>query len=193
MTSLAGRSGTRFRWTPAWLPLAILCCAGPASAGVHERSGFTLELGVGPAAFQVLQSGEGTRNLFCPAVTIGIGGFFSESMALMLHLQVAPKTSGFEVEALALNQLKFQVWFDDHVFLGAAAGLAIYSRADAFDEAFFGDEGVEKSGFGLSLRSGYSFANWEDHSLRITLEVVWAAFAGLHVLAETLALEWQFF
>ena len=171
----------------------IALWAASAAADVHERSGFTLELGVGPAAFQVLPEGGDLRAKFCPAVTIGVGGFFSESMALMLHLQVAPRTSGFEVEALALNQLKFQVWFDDHFFLGAAAGLAIYTRADAFDEAFFGDEGVEKSGFGLTLRSGYSFANWEDHSLRITLEVVWAAFSELHVLSQTLALEWQFF
>jgi hypothetical protein len=171
----------------------LIALTGTASAQVHQRNGFTLELGMGPSAFQVFRTGEDPRGEYCPAFSFGLGGFLNDSMALMFHMHIAARTDGFSIEALSVTQLKFQYWLNDWFFLGGGAGWALYSIGDAFQEALFGEDGEEKSGFGLSFRTGFSFANWENHSLRIALEVVWSVFEDLNVVAETLTFEWQWF
>ncbi|MBW1810425.1 MAG: hypothetical protein JRJ87_19670 [Deltaproteobacteria bacterium] len=171
----------------------VTAWTGLAQAQVHQRNGFTLELGIGPSAFQVFPSGHDKRYEFCPGVTISLGGFLNESMALMFHMHIAARTDGFSMEALSVAQLHFQYWFNDWVFLSSGAGMAIYSIGDAFQEAFLGTKGEEKTGFGLSLRTGFSFGNWENHSLRVALELVWCVFENMNALAETITFEWQWF
>jgi len=171
----------------------LVAWGGSAHAQTHQRNGFTLELGIGPSAFQVFSSGHDRRGEFCPAFTLSLGGFLNESMALMFHMHIAARMEGFSVEALSVAQAQFQYWFNDWVFLSSGAGMAIYTICDAFTEALFGTDGEEKTGFGLSLRTGFSFGNWENHSLRVTLELVWCVFKNLNAVSETIALEWQWF
>ncbi len=163
-----------------------------ARAQVPRRSGFTLELGMGPSAYQVFSPDVDTRGEFTAGVNIGVGGFVSDRLALMGRIQVVSRPAeNLGSEGLAIGHLQIQFWLSDRIFVSAGTGMAVYFLSAPLGEALMGKENQDHTGFGFSLRTGYSFARWERHLLRVTLELASCAFDDLNVLAESVALEWQ--
>jgi hypothetical protein len=78
--------------------------------------------------------------------------------------------------------------------VSAGAGAAIFAPNPLSTN--MSDEQVEaftRTGFGMSLRAGYSFGVWEHHSLRTSAEVLPAFFDESFVLGSTIIIEYQYY
>jgi hypothetical protein len=160
-----------------------------------QRSGFTVELSIGLAFTQTEErvrcaSGPG---LTCPdpgytvfvglaPLAVGIGGFITESFALLFR---ASGTSFFDSDRLIVlghYGLAAQFWAADWLMLSIGPALAL-----------FGDlEGNADFGFGIDARVGFSFLSLAHHSFRVALEL-FPSFFEEFVMGESIVFEWQFY
>jgi hypothetical protein len=131
---------------------------GPADVTAQsplERGGFTLMLDLG------LQHDEafGTTESGLAGINLGIGGFLSDRLALLL------RASGTNVDYGPVRQVSgmagpaLQYWANDRLGLTGGVGLGLWSIED-----------VNESGLGLIM--GVQFAVWQSgrHSLFLGLD-----------------------
>jgi hypothetical protein len=173
--------------------VSILATTGLAHAA-PVRDGFTLELGIGAAYSHASFDGASSLNEFGNStLTLSLGTFVTNRLAIMAHMAgaAAYPTIMDGDRVLLTNQfvgLVGQYWLTDRFYVSGGAGAALWGVAWADD---FKD--VTDFGFALSGRAGYSFANWENHSLRVAIEVIPEFFDSRTVVATALNFEWQYF
>ena len=141
-----------------------------------ERGGFTLllSLGLGLQDDQGLE--ENTVGL--SGLNLGIGGFLSEQLALMLR--VSGTTANYTIElgidpepeisqVSGVLALSVQYWVNDKVYLEGGPGLAVFSADVDFGDVF-GSEEVNDQAFGLVLGAGFTLSNKRKNNLHLGLE-----------------------
>ena len=171
--------------------------ANTSLAETPQRDGFTLELGMGIGFTHMIpDTGESRSEVGLAPLSISLGGFLNNQMALMFR---AAGTSYFKDNSagkssqivLTFSGLSCQYWFSDQFFASAGLGLAIYDYNVLLKSD--DDPDIREVGLGLSLRTGYSFANWENHSLRLSFELFPSLFGNGTIVAEAINFEWQWF
>jgi hypothetical protein len=173
--------------------LVSLITAG-ARADVADRSGFTLELGIGLAQTHIEpDGGESRGELGLAPLSISLGGFVSDRFAVMGR---AAGTSYFKDagdETLQFTSgfygLVGEYWFNDRVFTSAGVGLATFGLNPLTSAKDYDPE----TGLGFALRGGYSFFTSEDHSLRASLELFPSFFDDATTVGTAATFEWQLF
>jgi hypothetical protein len=179
----------------ALLLALLLLPTGARPAEAPVRDGFTLELGIGLGLMHVFpDEDETTSDAGMTPMSISLGGFLNNSMAIMFRSAGVANLEEVSAERilsfLLFYGVHFQYWITDQFFVSAGPGLAILGSAHADD---FFDTLDRERGFGLSLRGGFSFANWQNHSLRVTLELFPSFFKHATAMGEALTFEWQWF
>ncbi len=152
-----------------------------------DRSGLTLELGLGAAIsnFPFVQGSE--THVGLAPLSLSLGGFVNPHLAVMVR---ASGTSFFKDGTdynAAFYGVAAQYWINDDVFVGGGAGLAV-------NFAVFGDHIVpsESKGLGLTARAGYAFYSVRDHAFATTLELFPSISSGGVVqLGAAANLQWQ--
>ncbi len=178
------------------LLLALLLCPnGARPAEVPVRNGFTLELGLGLGLMHVFpEDGDATNDVGMTPMSFSLGGFLNNSMAIMFRSAGVANLEEVAGESmltfLIFSGVHFQYWITDQFFVSGGPGMASWGSAQSDD---FLDTFDRERGFGLSLRGGFSFANWENHSLRVTLELFPSFFEHATVMGEAVNFEWQWF
>jgi hypothetical protein len=175
--------------------LLLLLPAAAGAMGVPERNGFTLELGIGLGFMHVFpEEGDSTNDVGLAPLSFSLGAFINNQMAIMFR---ASGVSNLEevagkdiVTFLLFAGVHFQYWITDEFFVSGGPGFASLGAAEAGD---FFDTIDRERGFGLSLRGGFSFANWENHSLRVSLELFPSFFENGSAMGEAINFEWQWF
>ncbi len=178
--------------------------APAADADLPLREGFTLELGVGAAVTFVAEaydtdcfSGSG----YCGAVegttsrafggfaplSLGIGGFFSEDVALLFR---AASTSYFEGQHQWVHAFygpAVQLWPSNRVMLALGVGLGAFTQNPLLEQG----QAEGRVGFAASVRGGYALFSSRNHALRATLELLPGFYERRRVLGTALLFEWQ--
>jgi hypothetical protein len=177
--------------------LLVLITAAPATSwgATPVRDGFTVELGLGAAFSHVGFNDQTSLNEFGNSMlTLSVGMFVHEDVAIMAHLAGAasyPSLADGD-DVLLTNQFAGvvgQYWITDRLYVSGGLGAALW--AVAFDDD--ADTIARDYGLALSGRAGYSFATWQQHSLRVAVEVIPEFFDSRNVIATALNLEWQCF
>jgi hypothetical protein len=173
----------------------LLLPLGAGAMGVPERNGFTLELGIGLGFMHVFpEQGDSTNDVGLAPLSFSLGGFINNQMAIMFRVAGVSNLEEVAGEKyitfLAFAGVQFQYWITDDFFVSGGPGIASLGSAKAGD---FFDTIERDRGFGLSLRGGFSFANWENHSLRVTLELFPSFFENGSAMGEAINFEWQWF
>jgi hypothetical protein len=176
---------------------AVVALLAPSAASASERSGFTTELaaGLGYALFVPDYDTEGLQSKADVAVvpaSISVGGFVSDKLAIVARTASVARQPRSRFEVSSIYGAGAQLWVSDSVYVGAAAGLALYGRG-IFSAAFFS----RQTGFGGELRVGYAFMRVPGHAFSVYGAWMPAYFAGsteyipfaLHGV--TIAAEWQ--
>jgi hypothetical protein len=169
----------------------VLFLPALAGAQMHQRSGFTLELGMGFGATEELPEGHQMVHQYGQANTLSLGCFVHRDWALLYHSHSITNylTDSPGASIFAFSGVHLQHWFSDRFFISGGPGFAGFLFGD---DAFVWRES-DKRGFGLGFRAGFSFANSRHHSLRFSLEMSTGFFDGLTTLAQSLSLDWQYF
>lgn len=176
--------------------IVLLFLPAAASAGeAPERNGFTLELGIGLGFMHVFpEEGDSTNDVGMAPLSLSLGGFLNNSMAIMFRVAGVSnleEVAGEKIVSfLTFAGVHFQYWINDQFFVSGGPGIASLGSAVLDD---FADTIDRERGFGLSLRGGFSFANWENHSLRVTLELFPGFFKNGTAMGEAINFEWQWF
>ncbi len=185
------------------LGVGLLVAGGAAPALGQERNdqrkpkraGFTLELDIGGGYTHASPAeGDNSGGGGMTGLPLSIGAFLTRDWAIMYR---ASSTSYYEDVAgeskqffNSIDAVAVQNWLNDRLFWSLGIGIARWGEL-AFP---WEDEDVEsKTGFGGLIRAGYSFANWEHHSLRFSLEVTPARYEDLTVIGTGLNFGWQYF
>lgn len=167
-----------------------------------RRSGFTMELGLGGAAtliFDRLSSGgfsstgEDQWSSYYKTrlyggiapLSLGIGGFLTEKVALMFR---AAGTNYFRTNdpaAVLFYGAAVQIWASDALMFGAGLGLGAHSTDISL--------GIDELGVASSLRASYAFFTNATQALGVGLELFPAFFPDSKdiTLGTALILEWQ--
>jgi hypothetical protein len=179
--------------------LVVIWQPGSARAEQPDRSGFTVEAHLGIS--NVIDSPDtgGSVNAFGIApIGVGLGGFITPDFALLARITGASMYAKVydQEEQLGLNFLGIvgQYWPADQVMLSAGAGAATFAPNLLLTN--MSKEQVEafsRSGYGFSLRGGYSFGVWESHSLRVSAEVLPAVFDESFVVGSSVIVEYQYY
>jgi hypothetical protein len=179
----------------AILIVLLLLPAQAGATGVPQRDGFTLELSIGLGFMHVFpDEGDSTNDVGMAPLSCSLGGFVSNRMAVMFRASWISNLEEVEGEKI-LSYLFFtgvhvQYWITDQFFISGGPGVA--SLGSGRSDDFFGTVERER-GFGLGLRGGFSFANWENHSLRVSLELFPSFFENGTAMGEAINFEWQWF
>ncbi len=188
---------------PIALPLAVLFVLAcfPARADESDtpiRNGLTLEAGLGGSFVSELPSTADpvSHQLGRDSVSVGAGYFLTPRLSLMLRFSMTSFKPESEYEANDASSLWFlgahvQLWFTERFFVSGGPG---YVHYDHVLTAVYGTELHDQyQNVGFSLRTGFAFAVWENHTLRVALEVIPAFFERTTLVGESLSLEWQWF
>ena len=162
------------------------------------RNGFTLEAGLGGSFVSEIHSSEDSSNrLGRDALSVGLGGFVTPSLALLVRFsQTSFKPASAHGTTSDVSSLWFlgahvQYWLTDRFFVSGGPG---YVHFDHVFAAVYGAELHEQyQNLGFSIRTGFAFGLWENHTLRISLEAIPAFFERTTIMGEALSLEWQWF
>jgi len=160
--------------------------------GIHVRDGFTIELGLGLGITHIIPDGGSSHNeIGLAPLSLSLGGFVTSNLAIMFRMagtSYYPDVPGTDISVALLGfyGVHVQYWINDMLFVSGGPGLALYG-INPWDN----DSDLE--GFGFGLRAGFSFANWENHSLRVSLELFPSFFENMTVMAEAINFEWQYF
>jgi hypothetical protein len=190
-----------------WIAVTLASVARTSGAAVPDRSGFTLELGIGPAVnvlFEDLHSvttfnpaapgtsgvvSEYTRTRAYVGVaplSLSLGGFLSRNVALMFRLA---GTSHFKNRDQIVNGFygpAIQYWLSDGVFIGGGVGLGILAPNPLISSSSEG-----KAGLAFNARLGVSPWSLEHHWFGAVLELFPAVYERTRVLGMALNLQWQ--
>lgn len=158
----------------------------------YDRSGFTLELGLGLAFTfgpTVLGVDDGVDVGLAP-LSFSIGGFINDRFALMFRtagtswfFDVGGDTAMFESR---MYGLALQAWVGNTMFLGAGVGIGVLDNSWFSDYDFGAETGVILNG-----RIGWSFATSRYHSFALVGEVFPAIYDGEAMLGTALNIQWQ--
>jgi hypothetical protein len=169
-----------------------------------NRSGFTLEVGVGGALtvvnddvadFSFSSNGPSMESVHTRTrawggvapLSISIGGFVTERVALLFR---ASGTAYFKYSANDAYTNSFygpavQVWANDRFMWSAGLGLGLHGESP-----LTGTGGMDL-GLAASLRAGYAFFLSDWHLARVGLELVPGVFDGTRTLGAAATLDWQ--
>ncbi len=160
------------------------------------RHGFTLELGVGLSLVNVNpDAGTSTMKLGLAPLSLSLGGFITENVALLLRCAGA---SNFEDDSrgkLAQVTTTFygahvQYWFNDRFMMSGGPGVMVFSKSSVTSPFTAENAAV---GYGASVRAGYAvFAN-THHALRFSVEAFPAKYENAFVFGSALNFEWQYY
>lgn len=190
-----------------WVALALTAAARTSAAAAPDRSGFTMELSLGPAvdvlfedvhdvALSLGPSGFSnsesehtlTRAYFGLApLSLGLGGFFSRDFALMFRLA---GTSHFKNRDQILNGFygpAVQYWLSDGVFVGGGVGLGVLAPNPLVSSSY--SDG--KLGVAFNATMGVSPWSFEHHWFGAVLDLFPAIYERTRVLGIALNLQWQ--
>lgn len=191
MLGMVGAAGTSYaQQAPLPLPSAEDKSDRPI------RNGFTLELGLGLSFSHVFPPGPGgsfTKAGLAP-LSISLGGFLNNNWALLFriagHSYFSDDAVGDKVQTTAaFVGAHVQYWFNDWFMVSGGPGVVGFGTRNGFNQL-----GTDRGGFGVSLRAGFSFATWENHSLRFSLELFPAVLEGsTKIMGEAINFEWQWF
>jgi len=176
--------------------IALLLLPSLAGAtGVPERDGFTLELSIGLGFMHVFpDEGDSSNDVGMAPLSFSLGGFLNNRMAIMFRVSGVSnleEVGGKDVLTyLTFAGVHVQYWITDQFFVSGGPGIASLGSAET--DNFF-DTRTSDQGFGLGLRGGFSFANWENHSLRVSLELFPSFFENGTAMGEAINFEWQWF
>lgn len=164
---------------------------------IAVRNGFTLEAGLGGSFVSEIPSSEDSSSrLGRDALSAGVGAFVTPSLALLLRFSQTSFKPDSAYGASDVSSLWFlgahvQYWFTDRFFVSGGPGYVHYDRVFA---AVYGTElHNQHQNIAFSVRTGFAFGLWKNHTLRISLEVIPAFFARTTLVGEALSLEWQWF
>jgi len=179
----------------AILIFLLLLPLGAGAVGVPERDGFTLELSIGLGFMHVFpEEGDSSNDVGMAPLSFSLGGFLNNRMAIMFRVSGVSnleEAGGKDIVTyLLFAGVHVQYWITDEFFVSGGPGIASLGSAEADD---FFDSLDRDRGFGLGLRAGYSFANWENHSLRVSLELFPSFFENGTAMGEAINFEWQWF
>jgi len=180
--------------TAALCLFVTLAAPAAARADTPVRDGMTIELGLGGSFSHVAFDSDQTLNKFGNSMlTFSIGAFINNDFAIMAHMAGAASypTMGNGDDVLLTNQflgVVGQYWMTERLYVSGGVGAAMWSVSFSDDV----NSGTD-FGFALSARAGYSFLNFENHSLRLAVEVIPEFFDSRTVVATALNLEWQYF
>jgi len=179
----------------AALIVLLLLPVRAGAVGVPERDGFTLELSIGLGFMHVFpEGGDSTNDVGLAPLSFSVGGFINNRMAVMFRASWVSNLEEVQGEKvlsyLSFAGVHFQYWITDEFFVSGGPGIASLGAGQADD---FFDTIERDRGFGFGLRGGFSFANWENHSLRVTLELFPSFFENGTAMAEAVNFEWQWF
>jgi hypothetical protein len=172
----------------------LLLFATSARADVADRSGFTLELGLGIAHTMVQTDiADDESEIGLAPLSLSLGAFVTDRFAILAR---AAGTSYFqdfggETEQLTSNfyGLVGEYWFNDRVFASAGAGLATFGL-----NPLLSDRDIDTElGLGLAVRGGYSFFTSRAHSLRASIELFPSFYDDVTTVGTAATLEWQLF
>jgi len=174
--------------------LLLSTITASAHADVADRSGFTLELGIGLAQTHLEpESGESRSELGLAPLSISLGGFVSDRFAILGR---AAGTSYFKDagdETLQFTSgfygLVGEYWFNDRLFTSAGVGLATFGLNPLTNSKDYDPD----TGLGFAFRAGYSFFTSQNHSLRASLELFPSVFEDATTVGTAATFEWQLF
>ena len=160
------------------------------------RNGFTLELGLGLSFSHVFPPSPGTtlNKVGLAPLSISLGGFLNNNWALLFriagHSFFQDDVAGDKTQTTAaFVGVHVQHWFNEWFMVSGGPGVVGFGTRKGFNQV-----GTDKAGFGVSLRAGFSVANWENHNLRFSLELFPAFLEGsTQVMGEAINFEWQWF
>lgn len=160
------------------------------ATGTPVRNGFTLELGLGGGlTFIMPEHGDSESEFGLAGLSLSLGGFINNELSVMFRIS-GTTFSPYDVTLVnAIGAVAVQYWLTDAFFISAGPAYGIYGVS--YLES--GDYPDPLTGFALDFRTGYSFANWENHSLRLDLEIMPAFYDEGTVVGTALLLEWQWF
>jgi hypothetical protein len=131
------------------------------------RSGLTVEAGTGVGWIALWDDDKSTTSPGGVAgLSLGIGGWLDESVALTARLSGSsiPGSNGVYVAGFLGPSL--QIWVTDRTWLGAGLGLAMFGR-----ESRTSSNEITYGGFGADLRIGRTFYANGKHTLNGSLEL----------------------
>jgi hypothetical protein len=187
---------------------AVLCCLVPARASADpanpsppisptgpDRSGFTVEAGVGIANTRddLMTTGDGSRIGLAP-LSLSLGGFVSRDVAILARMAGTSyfETIGGHQEQLvsAFYGVAVEYWINDRVIVSGGLGLALHGPNPLLTNL----KNVEPDrGRGLELRAGYALLTSRANTLRAALSVFPSWFPNGSTLGTALTVEWQHF
>ena len=173
---------------PVLLPEATPAPAPPPDEPAPvspDRRGFTLSLDVGAGFTRVAPDVDEAVSGTGPAgIDLGLGGWLSPSVALMVRLagQQFTTEGGTTLVAGYLGP-SLQLMVSDRVFVAGGLGLGVLTDGDGQR----GDRGV-----GLDLRVGIELAQWRQHALHIAVEAMPSWYDGGAVSTLGFQVGWQY-
>jgi len=170
--------------------------ASPPSGEVHQpapavdRSGFTLELGIGYGLTHLRAPLDRTANYSSLAgLDLGVGVFVTERTALSLRIagtsfMTPGEDAGDAAFVAGFLGPSVQYWFVDRAFFSAGAGVAVFGTDDEMRRSELGGA--------FDVRAGYSLYAAGAHSVQISAELTRGFYAG-NVAVDGLSLQlgWQ--
>ena len=196
---------------------AVLLVAGGAAEAYGQerddprrpvRNGFTLEVGLGAGYTEVIpDEGNVERKPGISGLSLSLGAFLNPDWAILFRMtgtsyfadvegQTTEVDGGWHRHedknaqlASGVYALTVQNWLSDSFFWSVGVGFALWGANELTSDV----ELEPEQGWGGTVRAGYSFANWENHSLRFSLEVTPARYADTTIVGAGLNFGWQYF
>lgn len=141
----------------------------PALDPRPDRSGFTLEVGLGVSLVQSEET-DGDVGLGIAPLSLGVGLFLNQDIALSVRatgatfFQDLGETLGiFAMQHYGMNM---QLFVDDHFMVAGGPALSAIGALDGGDPEL---------GFGVNVRAGYALLASRRINLRVLLELLMSA------------------
>ena len=162
----AAQPGAPLAPTPPCVPAPA---APTAPATGPDRSGFTVEVGVGLSVFRhEADWGDSATRVGITGLNLTLGGFLSQHLAVGLRVVEDQAYHDHHAHAIGLLGPAVQYWFDDRIFVGAQVGVP-YAR-DYWSASGDGDA------IGVGLRAGYSLLVDRHQAVHLSAEMIRGSF-----------------
>ena len=156
----------------------------------HWRSGFTLRASFGVGSY-IVADGSGAERTSSSTFMLGLGGFATRNLAVMLHLEGTNGGSrDLMTQDMSFIGLTADYFITDKLVLGAGAGQTRMTEWAPEPDGFLWPESRE--GFGAQGRAGYVVTQRRKHAIDLTGAVTTGVFDDTQVTTVNLQIGYRF-